>query len=249
MLADQLDSNILRSRTETAAASTGIGSRRRRGDWDADPARCALFHAAYRQIAENRGVSCRAGRVRERPLHLEPLEGHARHAVLLGERVDILFLAAVHTRPEEAHGVGLDCFGWGEEDLHLLDRRIGRELERRKRTGLPGALGIHPDWLIAATAPHLIGIGPVVGGLVQICHFFGAESREVPVVDSAATDPNCVALDPNAVASCGWDAKAAPIKSAGIGEDAGDAADGLALLGFGIRDCASAGADFGLRVR
>src|SRR5207244_12491968 len=97
--------------------------------------------------------------------------------------------------------------------------------------------------------PDFIGIRPVVGGGVQVSRLFRAETDVVPMVDATAAHPDRVAFDPDAVASGGGDAETGPAKSPGIGEDAGDTADGLALFGFRSRDGASAGADVRLRVR
>ena len=114
---------------------------------------------------------------------------------------------------------------------------------------MTGALRVHSDGFVAAAGPHFIRIRPVVGGRVEVSRLFRAETDVVPVVDATAADPDRVAFDPDAVAPRGGDAETAPAKSAGIGEDARDTADGLALFGFRIRDGAAAGADVRLSVR
>src|SRR5258706_16461127 len=96
---------------------------------------------------------------------------------------------------------------------------------------------------------HFVGIGPVVGGLVEVSHFFRTEPRVIPVVDAAAADPDGVAFDPDAVAARRGDAETSPAKPAGIGEDAGDTADGFALFGFLARYGAAACANVRLSAR
>ena len=78
---------------------------------------------------------------------------------------------------------------------------------------------------------------------------FSAETGEIPVVDTAAADPDGIAFHADAIAARGGDAEAAPAKAARIGEDAGDAADGFALFGFRAGDGAAARADVRLSVR
>ncbi len=119
----------------------------------------------------------------------------------------------------------------------------------RQWPGLPGALGVDADRLVAAARPDFVGIRPVVGGLVQVSDLFRAEPNVVPVVDAAAANPDGVAFHLDAIAAGGGDAETAPAKSAGIGEDAGDTADGLALFGFRTRDRAAARANVRLSVR
>ena len=113
---------------------------------------------------------------------------------------------------------------------------FGREVKRRQRARLTGALRVDADRFVAAAGPDFVGIGPVVRRLVQVSRLLGAETDEVPVVDAAAADPDRVAFHPDAVSARSGDAEAAPTEAAGIGEDAGDSADGLALFRFRIRN-------------
>ena len=131
---------------------------------------------------------------RRAAFHFEPLERDARHTVRLRQRVHIRFLAAVDAGAEEAHRVGLDDFVRAEKDFHFLDGGLGREVERGQRAGLTGALGVHADGFVAAAGPDFVGIGAVVGGLVQVSHLFRAETDVVPVVDATAAHPDRVAL-------------------------------------------------------
>ena len=77
--------------------------RRRSDDLQRHAARFALFEAAHGQVAEHQAVAGRGVLVRERTFHFEPLEGDARHAVRLRQRVDVLLLAAVDAGAEQAH--------------------------------------------------------------------------------------------------------------------------------------------------
>ena len=87
------------------------------------------------------------------------------------------FLAAIDARSEEAHGVGLDDLVRAEQDFHFLDGGLGREVERRQRAGLAGALGVDADGFVAAAGPDFVGIGPVVGGRVQVSDLFRRRSQ------------------------------------------------------------------------
>ena len=50
---------------------------------------------------------------RQLAFHFEPLEGDARHSILLRKGVYIRFLAAIHAGSEQTHGIGLDGFHSG----------------------------------------------------------------------------------------------------------------------------------------
>ena len=105
VIARHFDADILRSRAETAPASASESAsfarrRRRSDDLESRAARCAIFEAVDRQIAEHKAIARRGIRVGDRTLDFEPLERDSRHTVLLSERVHVCFLTAVDAGPE-----------------------------------------------------------------------------------------------------------------------------------------------------
>lgn len=225
------------------------GPKRPRDNREAYAAHLVFLEAAKRQIAEHQAVAGRGARLGERAFHFEPLEGNAGHPVLLCQRIHVLLLSAVGARSEEAHRIGLDGLVGSKQYFHFLDGRLGSEVECRERAGLAGALGVDTDGFVAAAGPDFIGIRPMVSRRVQVRDLFRAEANVIPVVDSAAAHPDRVALHPDAIAARGGDAETAPAKSARVGEDARDTADGLALFHLRIGDGAAAGANIRLSVR
>ena len=116
----------------------------------------SLLHAAQRKIAEHQAVACRRIGVVQRAFHFEPLKCDARHPVLLGQRVDVRFLAPIYARPEQTHGVRLNDFIRAKEHFDLLDGWFGREIKRCYRPGLAGTLRVDTDGFVAAARPDLV---------------------------------------------------------------------------------------------
>src|SRR5581483_120887 len=79
--------------------------------------------------------------------------------------------------------------------------------------------------------------------------FFSTETNVVPVIDATATNLDRVALHPNLVSAGAGDAKAAPTETAGVREDAGDAAHCLTFSCLRTRYGTAARAHIRLRMR
>src|SRR5262249_24896067 len=136
----------------------------------------AWLDAPHRKIAEHEPVPCPGGSVIKRAFDFDPLEGDARHAVLLSERIDVSFLTAVHAGSEESPPVGLDHLVLAKKNLYLVDRGFGRQVELTERAGLPRALGVDTDRFVAAAGPDFIDVRPVPPRRVQQSHLFVTEA-------------------------------------------------------------------------
>ncbi len=113
-----------------SASSPSIVDRRRRSDnLQSNPARLVFAEAAHRQIAEHEAVAGIGGLVIKRSLDFEPLECNPRHAIWLREWVHILLLAAVDTGTKQTHAIGLDDLVCVQQDFHLADAGLRREIE------------------------------------------------------------------------------------------------------------------------
>ena len=195
--------------------------------------------AAQGQVAEHEPVTSVCFRIGEQTLLLQTT-GRRHRGMPSGPASGLYCSSVPLTRSfrEKPHGIGLDSLVCGEQNLDLPNAGFGREIERSQGPRLAGTLCIEADRFIAPARPHFVAVGLVIRGCIKIRCFLVAEADVIPVIDTAAADPDGIPL------SRGCDngprpVRKAPTEAARIGENAGDAADGFALFRLRVRDRAS----------
>ena len=111
------------------------------------------LHFHQWQIAEQQPIACRGSLVGERPFHFHPAKRHARRAVLFHQRID----EPIGSRAIESRGIGHQSFAREQPHLaEVVDRRLGREIERTHAAIHQPVASVNRDRFIAAPGGKLV---------------------------------------------------------------------------------------------